>query len=334
MIRIRGWDSLYEPPRRDLGRDGDGPLRYVKCRVYGHKISSGMLDLADAVPDGHLEAFGLFLKLLEFAGSQPRATRDGAARDNHGQPATITWIARRVMAPEARVAKLLAGLALARWIEVDEDDARLIEDLAELPSGKVARSQPPSVSEVTAEPVAANDGVDDTPTPCRQHADDTPTARRQPVVGNVTETETETKTETENRNTGIPKPKTSPAPPSAREIGHPRDGPSDSASVFARSGLSASDFGAKAVILGQLKLGEIERFRRVLSDTSRQGDSDRTSRDAMLRALGRGCSSEGEMIERLDGLLSKARQIGRSRTARSVMAELTAWFKRTHGGWR
>jgi len=97
-IRIADWDARYEV--NDSNRKwkpGDkkrkGPLEYVRsvCRGRDQGLEYRYMlavagDLAPAV-------LGVFTKLLEIAGGEPRDRRDGVVRNQHGEPASLEDLA-------------------------------------------------------------------------------------------------------------------------------------------------------------------------------------------------------------------------------------------------
>lgn len=180
-FRIARWAELYEPPVRDLPRGPrkDGPLRFCKLLIEGHAhdVSGAYRDLMDAGGADGPAAFGLFCKLLELAGNEPRALRDGTIYSHRGRrrgrPANLDDLVFYSLFPRDLLVRCLDLLVEVTWLETFDADA-MAHRLA-------------APSEV---PAASAGGAD------RAHAVRTPCARGAPP----TETETENRNKNPNRN--------------------------------------------------------------------------------------------------------------------------------------
>jgi hypothetical protein len=116
FVKVRYWSDLYEPPERYA--EGDGPLRFVMLYTLADRLTASYRIIIAIDPNQGLAAFGLFSKLLEMVGKEPRAYRDGLIwyRD---RPATTLQIAAALALPHALVAQLVDMLAGddVRWLD-------------------------------------------------------------------------------------------------------------------------------------------------------------------------------------------------------------------------
>lgn len=119
-FRICDW-TRYEPKEHKEGKAG--PLRYIMWGVHGYAMTLGFRRLGRLAGDDVLSCYGLFGKLCELVGDQPRDFRDGIVRESRrGKPATIEDIADLILTTPERVEKLMSVLIENGWIEVVADE--------------------------------------------------------------------------------------------------------------------------------------------------------------------------------------------------------------------
>ena len=117
VYAIARWAELYEPPPK-AHRGGRGPLKYYMSRVHPHVWTSEYRRLYGAAAELLLAALGLFVKCCEMAGGEPRGpARDGTVYGDDHMPATCAVIAEENGFPEDLVARCLAALVEAGWVE-------------------------------------------------------------------------------------------------------------------------------------------------------------------------------------------------------------------------
>jgi len=114
---VSGWKNRYEPAER-LTNGSKSALKFVKLNVFAPKIGPGFADLMSHGGLKGFAAFGLFCKMLEMVGANPRDQRDGRILDHLGQPADANYISRITISRPSTVKKLLGILLEVGWITV------------------------------------------------------------------------------------------------------------------------------------------------------------------------------------------------------------------------
>lgn len=120
MFKIVEWAERYEVSIK--GREpkaGEelraGPLAYVRLKVFGHKQGAGYRRMKSLAGDRTMEVFGVFCKLLEISGNQPRERRGGLFNEKDA-PATIEDLAFILDIPTNQAENSVSVLLQANWL--------------------------------------------------------------------------------------------------------------------------------------------------------------------------------------------------------------------------
>lgn len=160
MIRIRNWE-LYEPKRSDRTPPA---LSWIKLPV--NPAGNGFRILMETNNETR-EAFGVFIALLQVAGSVP-PPRSGLLADRHDRPYDISDVRRKTGIPNesiARALRFLSGKAdpKIRWIEIDGDTLDEISELTGIkddpdpdPDGIPAVDQPETSGIPAVDPIRSD----------------------------------------------------------------------------------------------------------------------------------------------------------------------------------
>jgi len=120
MYKINEWQERYEVSIK--GREpksGEelraGPLVYIRLKVYGHKQGMGYRRLQVVAGSRLMEVFGIFCKLLEISGNQPRDKRGGLLNEKD-LPATVEDLAFIAGCSNKQMKNGLENLCKVGWI--------------------------------------------------------------------------------------------------------------------------------------------------------------------------------------------------------------------------
>jgi hypothetical protein len=129
MYQITEWRERYEVSLKGREpKDGEelraGPLLYVRLKVYGHRQGAGYRRLHQLCGDRSLEVFGIFCKLLEISGNQPREKR-GSLLNEKDEAATISDLAFIVGVTDDQAVFAVESLCQLGWISNDDTASSL-----------------------------------------------------------------------------------------------------------------------------------------------------------------------------------------------------------------
>ena len=127
MYKITQWDSRYEvnssgDPYKPGSKQGirSTSLLYVRAKVHGRQLGTGMRKLQAIAGDRHNEVFGLFMRFLEIAGDAGRGRRGHLLNsDDLDDPATPKDLAFILNSPQDQIEYALTKLIEVGWISGD-----------------------------------------------------------------------------------------------------------------------------------------------------------------------------------------------------------------------
>lgn len=124
MYEITEWDwryevnsnaSVYEPGSGQKRRAR--PLDYVRSKVHGRSMGTGMRKLKAAAGDRAMEVFGVFHKFLEIAGDASKGNRGRLLNsDSLDDPATAADLAFILDIPQEQIDYALTTLLNIGWV--------------------------------------------------------------------------------------------------------------------------------------------------------------------------------------------------------------------------